>query len=99
MSPPMNELPQLQQKILIIMRRQTCSTKRIAVSLKAEGLDCPEPLPHLRALVELEFINCETSAEEGFWSLTDKGKVAAELLWFDERFGDTAQLFRAMSGI
>ena len=99
MSPPINELPQLQQKILIIMRRQTCSTKRIAVSLKAEGLDCPDPLPHLRALVELEFITCEESAEEGFWSLTDKGKVAAELLWFDDKFGDTAQLFRAMSGI
>ncbi len=99
MSPPINELPQLQQKILIIMRGQKCSAKRIAISLKAEGLDCPDPLPDLRALVELEFITCEASAEEGFWSLTDKGKVAAELLWFDEKFGDTAQLFRAMSGI
>jgi hypothetical protein len=98
MSTPINELPQLQREILIIMRRQKCSTKRIAISLKAEGLDCPEPLPHLQALVELEFVTCEASAEEGFWSLTNKGRVAAELLWFDEKFGDTAQLFRAMSG-
>jgi len=99
MSTPINELPQLQREILIIMRRQKCSTKRVAISLKAEGLDCPEPLPHLQALVELEFATYEASAEEGFWSLTDKGRVAAELLWFDEKFGDTAQLFRAMSGI
>jgi hypothetical protein len=99
MSTPINELPPLQREILIIMRRQKCSTRRIAISLKAEGLDCPEPLPHLEALVELEFVTCEASAEEEFWSLTDKGKVAAELLWFDEKFGDTAQLFRAMSGI
>jgi hypothetical protein len=99
MSPPINELPPPQQKILIIMRRQECSTQRIAISLKAEGLDCPEPLPHLQALAELEFVTREASAEEEVWSLTDKGRVAAELLWFDERFGDTAQLFRAMSGI
>jgi hypothetical protein len=99
MSTPINELPQLQREILIIMRRQKCSTKRIAISLKAEGLDCPEPSPHLQALAELEFVTCEASAEGGVWSLTDKGKVAAELLWFDEKFGDTAQLFRAMSGI
>ena len=98
MSIPINELPQLQQDILIIMRRQRCSTKRVAISLKAEGLDCPDPLPHLRALGELEFVTYAASAEEGFWSLTDKGKVAAELLWFDQKFGDTTQLFRAMGG-
>ena len=45
-----------------------------------------------------EFVTYAASAEEGFWSLTDKGKVAAELLWFDQKFGDTAQLFRAMGG-
>jgi hypothetical protein len=99
MSTPINELPLLQQKILIIMRRQECSTQRIAISLKAEGLDCPEPSPHLQALAELEFVTCEPSAEEALWSLTDKGRVAAELLWFDDKFGDTASLFRAMSGI
>ena len=98
MSQPINELPQLQQEILIIMRRQKCSTHRIAVSLKDAGLDCPDPLPHLHALVELEFVTFEASAEGQLWSLTDKGKVAAELLWFDKRFGDTSMIFRALGG-
>lgn len=98
MSIPINELPQLQQDILIIMRRQRCSTKRLVISLKDAGQDCPDPLPHLHALVEMEFITFEASAEGEFWSLTNKGRVAAELLWFDKRFGDTAQLFRAMGG-
>ena len=98
MSPPINELPRLQQEILIIMRRQKCSTRRLVVSLKDVGLDCPDPLPHLHALVEMEFVTFEASAESQLWLLTDKGKVAAELLWFDKKFGDTSTLFRAMGG-
>ena len=98
MSTPINELPQLQQEILILLRRQKCSTDRVIVSLKAEGLDYSDPLPHLEALVSMDFVTYEASVEEGFWSLTNKGKVAAELLWFDKKFGDTAQLFRAMGG-
>lgn len=98
MSTPINELPQIQQEILILMRRQKCSARRIAVSLKDAGLDCPDPLPHLQALVEMEFIAYEASPEGELWSLTDKGKVAAELLWFDRDFGDTSALFKALGG-
>jgi len=98
MSTPINELPQVQQEILVLMRRQKCSTPRIAISLKHAGLDCPDPLPHLQALVEMEFITYQGSPEGELWSLTDKGRVAAELLWFDRKFGDTSALFKALGG-
>ena len=98
MDTPINELPQLQQEILILLRRQKCSTERVIVTLKAEGLDYSELLPHLEALVGMDFVTYEASTEEGFWMLTDKGKVAAELLWFDKKFGDTAALFGALGG-
>ena len=64
MSTVINELPQIQQEILIMLRRQKVSTQRITVSLKVAGHDwCPDPLPHLQALVELEFVTCEALAE------------------------------------
>ena len=98
MSTAINELPQIQQEILIILRRQKVSTQCITVSLKAAGHDCPDPLPHLQALVELEFVTCEASAEGEQWLLTNKGMVAAELLWFERRFDDPSRLFRALGG-
>jgi hypothetical protein len=93
-----NELPPIQQEILIMLRRQKVPTQRITVSLKATGHDCPDPLPHLQALVELEFVTYETSAQGEHWFLTNKGMVAAELLWFERHFADPSRLFRALRG-
>ena len=98
MSTAINELPPVQQEILIMLRRQKVSTPRITVSLKAAGHDCPDPLSHLQALVELEFVTCEPSAEGEHWFLTNKGMVAAELLWFERHFDDPSRLFRALGG-
>ena len=120
MSAVINELPQIEQEILIMLRRQKVSTQRITVSLKAAGHDCPDPLPSLQALVELEFVTCEASAEgepctwpctcpvqrgqvqgrpgQVHWFLTNRGMVAAELLWFERRFDDPSRLFRALGG-
>ena len=81
-----------------MLRRQKVSTRRITVSLKAAGHDCPDPLPHLQALAELEFVTCEASIEGNCWFLTNKGMVAAELLWFERHFGDASRLFRALGG-
>jgi hypothetical protein len=96
MSPAINELPQVQQDILIIMRREKVTLHRLAVSLKDAGTDCPDLMPHLHVLVDMEFLQFEAQGEDGLWSLTNKGKVAAELLWFDRRFGDTGKLARAL---
>lgn len=96
MSPPINELPQVQQSILIMMRREKLTLHRLAISLKAEGIDCPDPMPHLHALVDLEFVQFEAQGQDGLWSLTNKGKVAAELLWFDQKAGGTDKLLKAM---
>jgi len=81
-----------------MLRRQKVSTQRIVVSLKAAGHDCPDPLPHLQALAELEFVTYQTPAQGEHWFLTDKGMVAAELLWFERHFGDPSRLFRALRG-
>jgi len=89
-------LPPTQQEILIILRRQKVSADRIAVTLRANGVECDDPMPHLQALAELEFLTYEASAEGAHWFLTDKGKVAAELLWFDRRFDDPSKLFGAL---
>jgi len=51
-----SELPPTQQEILIILRRQKVSADRIAVTLRANGVECDDPMPHLQALVELEFL-------------------------------------------
>jgi hypothetical protein len=96
MSPAINELPQVQQEILIIMRRERLTLHRLAISLKDAKVDCPDPMPHLHALVDMDFVQFEASPEGGFWSLTNKGKVAGELLWFDKKAGGTDKLFRAM---
>jgi len=95
-STTINELPPAQQEILIVLRRQKVPTQRITVSLKAAGHDCPDSLPHLQALAELEFVTYEASDEGGHWFLTPKGMVAAELLWFDRRFDDPSRLFTAL---
>jgi hypothetical protein len=95
-STAINELPQIQQEILIMLRRQKVSTQRITVSLKAAGHDCPDPLPHLQALAELEFVTSQALAEGQRWFLTNKGMVAADLLWFERRFDDPSRLFRAL---
>jgi hypothetical protein len=97
-STTINELPPVQQEILIMLRRQRVPIQHITVSLKAAGHDCPDPLPHLQALVELEFVTREALAEGDCWFPTNKGKVAAELLWFERRFGDSSRLFRALGG-
>ena len=81
-----------------MLRRQKVSIQRISVSLKAAGHDCPDPLPHLQALAELEFVTCEASAEGEPWFLTNKGMVAAELLWFERKFDNPSRLFRALGG-
>jgi len=96
MSTAINELPPVQQEILVMLRRQKVPTQRITVSLKAAGHDCPDPLPHLQALVELEFVTHEALAEAARWFLTNKGMVAAELLWFERHFDDPSRLFRAL---
>ena len=79
-----------------MLRRQKVSTDRIAVTLRVNGVECDDPLPHLQALVELEFVTSEGSAEGEHWFLTNKGMVAAELLWFERHFGDPSRLFRAL---
>jgi hypothetical protein len=96
MSTPINELPQEQQEILIIMRREKLTLHRLVISLKDAGVDCPDPMPHLHALVDMDFVQFEASPEGGLWFLTDRGKVAAELLWFDQKAGGTDKLLRAL---
>jgi len=96
MSVPINELPPVQREILIIMRREKLTPHRLLVSLKHAAVDCPDLMPHLHALADLEFLQVETRGEEELWSLTDKGKVAAELLWFDRQYGDVSKLFSAI---
>ena len=81
-----------------MLRRQKVSTQRITVSLKAAGYDHPDPLPHLQALIELEFVACEAAAERKQWFLTNSGMVAAELLWFERHFDDPSRLLRALGG-
>ena len=81
-----------------MLRRQKVSTQRVTVSLKAAGYDHPDPLPHLQALIELEFVTSEALADGDRWFLTNKGMVAAELLWFERHFGDPSRLFRALGG-
>lgn len=98
MGVPINELPQIQKDVLIILRRQTVSTERLILSLKAEGIECSDPLPTLEVLIALEFVSHEGEEGERLWSLTNKGKVAAELLWFEKRYGDTGKLFGALGG-
>jgi predicted ArsR family transcriptional regulator len=95
-STAINELPPTQQEILIILRRQKVSADRIAVTLRVNGIECDNPMTHLQALVEPEFLTYEALAEGAHWFLTDKGKVAAELLWFDKRFDDPSKLFGAL---
>jgi hypothetical protein len=95
---PINELPQIQKDILIILRRQTVSTERLILSLKADGVDCPDPLPTLEMLVALEFVSHEEGPEGGRWSLTNKGKVAAELLWLERRFEDPSKMLASLGG-
>lgn len=98
MSVPINELPQIQKDVLIILRRQTVSIERLVLSLKAEGVDCADPLPTLETLVAFEFVSYEGGPEGGRWSLTNKGKVAAELLWLEKRFEDPAKMLGALGG-
>jgi hypothetical protein len=98
MSIPINELPQIQKDVLIILRRQTVSTERLIISLRAEAVECPDPLPVLEMLVALEFVSHEEGPDGKRWSLTDKGRVAAELLWFERKYEDASKLFGALGG-
>jgi len=96
MSTPINELPQVQQDILIVLRSQPVSLQRLVVSLKDAGADYPHPLPHLHALVGEELVQFAGKEDSQEWSLTLKGRVAAELLWFERKYGDVSKLFGAL---